>query len=108
MDAKNEVATIDDKKEDEEVKAIENEPAHAETAAPVSSIDMPIENESQANEAEGKDVDNINVTESEETIKIESSSTLMTESKEDTPKESETILAKQDEPSEATESIATT
>merc|ERR1712226_83895 len=80
MDAKNEVATIDDKKEDEEVTTIEKELTHAETAAPVSSIDMPIENESQANEAEGK---------SEETIKIESSSTLITESKEDTPKESE-------------------
>ena len=108
MEAKIEVAASDDKKEDEDVTTIEHEPMNAETAAPVSSIDMPIEKESQANEADAKDVDVINVTESAEEIKLESSSTIITESKEDTPKESETILSNEDVCSEATESIATT
>ena len=108
MEAKIEVAASDDKKEDEDVTTIEHEPMNAETAAPVSSIDMPIEKESQANEADAKDVDVINVTESAEEIKLESSSTIITESNEDTPKESETILSNEDVCSEATESIATT
>ena len=108
MEAKIEVAASDDKKEDEDVTTVENEPTHAETATPVSSIDTPIEKESQADEADGKDVDIINVTESVEKITIESSSTVITESKEDTPKESETILSNENEPSETTENIATT
>ena len=108
MEAKIEVAASDDQKEDEDVTKVENEPTHAETAALVSSIDTLIEKESQADEADGKDVDIINVTESAEKIKIESSSTIITESKEHTPKESETISSNEDEPSEATESIATT
>merc|ERR1739844_651358 len=87
---------------------IEHEPMNVETAAPVSSIDMPIEKESQANEADAKDVDVINVTESAEEIKLEPSSTIITESKEDTRKESETILSNEDVCSEAIESIATT
>ena len=108
VDAKIEVATSDDKNEDKEVTLVENEPTHAETAAPVSSIDVPIEKERQVTEAEGKDVDSINVTESAESIRIESSSTIKTESKEDTPKDSETILSNEDKPSEETESIAAT